>query len=373
VRTLLVTGSLGRGGTELAVATLARELRRRGAYAPEIAVLGRAGELGDALRREGVPVHELAIDGPLRTPRRLLRLARLAALVRRGGRALLHTFLFDADVYGMLAALPGRPRAVITTRRAIKSKRPDHIRGYRATNWLVDRIVANSEAVRRFTLEREGVSPAKVVTIPNGVDAARFAAGDGAAFRARQGVAGDALLVGTVGNVRPVKGTAVLFEALVPLFARHPRLQFLVAGDATGPYAEELRGRVAARGLAGRVLLPGNVADVPGLLAALDVFVLPSLSEGMSNALLEAMAAGCAIVATCVGGNAECLADGAAGRLVPPDDAAALQAGVGALLAGDDVRRALGARARARVNDVYALSLMIERTEALYATVTGTR
>jgi glycosyltransferase involved in cell wall biosynthesis len=239
------------------------------------------------------------------------------------------------------------------------------------TNPFVDRIVCNSEAVARFTLRHEGARPRKVVVIPNGVDAARFAAGDGATMRRRLGVRPDDVLVGAVGTIKKVKGQAVLLEAMRPLLERHAALRLVLAGEVTRGYGEELRRQVAQVGLEGRVLFPGVIEEVPDLLAALDLFALPSLSEGMSNALLEAMAAGRPIVATEAGGNAECLDGGNAGLLVPPGDADALGRALERLVDAPDRGRELGRRALARARDEYSLAKMLDRTETLYAELLG--
>ncbi|RMG46671.1 MAG: glycosyltransferase [Acidobacteria bacterium] len=364
LRVLLITGSLGPGGTELSVEALARGLAASGAARPHVALLGEGGTRADRLRAAGVPVTELRLSGRLWRPDNAVRLLRLAGIVRRESIDVVHTFLFDADVYGMLAARLGRPRAVVTTRRAIKRNRPHHIRGYRLTNRFADRIVANSEAVCRFTLERERVPPEKLVVIPNGVDTTRMASGDRAAFRREHGIPPDAVVVGTAGTVKPVKGQAVLVRAMEPLLAEDPRRLLILAGTAAGPYAERIRRQAASGPLAGRVRLAGNVEDIPGLLAALDLFVLPSLSEGMSNALLEAMAAGCAVVATDVGGNRECLGD--TGVLVPAGDAVALREAIEELLGDEERRRHLGRRARERAARHFAIEAMVARTADLY-------
>lgn len=365
-RVLLLTGSLGPGGTELAVMALARGLAGRRLFQPEVAVLGTAGALGAELTSAGIPVHELGICGPLRRPGALRRLFHLAALVRREPRALLHTFLFDADVYGMLAGRFGRPAAVITTRRAIKAHRPDHLRGYRWTNRFVDRIVCNSEAVLRFTLEAEQVAAQKVLVIPNGIELARFAAGRREIFRRRLGVGPEDLLIGSVGNIKAVKGQAVLFEAIAPLLAERPEIKWVAAGEVTPGYGDELRLRVVQSCLEEQVFFPGVVHEIPDLLAAIDLFVMPSLSEGMSNALIEAMAAGKPIVATAVGGNSENLDQGAAGCLVPPQDPGALGEAIRRLVMDRPAREEFGRRARLRAEAEYALDRMLERNEALY-------
>ncbi|MCU0230768.1 MAG: glycosyltransferase family 4 protein [Acidobacteria bacterium] len=164
-------------------------------------------------------------------------------------------------------------------------------------------------------------------------------------------------MVGAVGTIKKVKGQTVLFEAMRPLFERHSALRLVLAGEVTRGY--------------GRVLFPGVIEEVPDLLAALDLFVLPSLSEGMSNALLEAMAAGRPIVATEAGGNGECLGGGNAGLLVPPGDPEALGRALEKLLEAPDRRRELGRRAQTRAQDEYSLGKMLDRTETLYAELLG--
>ncbi|MFN7964632.1 MAG: glycosyltransferase [Acidobacteriota bacterium] len=201
VRVLLVTGSLGPGGTELSVVGLARGLNARGRALPHVAVLGSAGSYGPTLRSEGIVVHELGIKGALRTPGRFRALLQLADIVRREKIGIVHTFLFDADVYGMLAARIGGPWSVITTRRAIKKGRPLHLLGYRLTNGFADRIVCNSEAVREFTLKKENPPSDKLRVIPNGVDLDRYACGAREPFRTRLGIAPNTLLVGSVGTL----------------------------------------------------------------------------------------------------------------------------------------------------------------------------
>jgi glycosyltransferase involved in cell wall biosynthesis len=205
-----------------------------------------------------------------------------------------------------------------------------------------------------------------VLTIPNGVDLGRFAGVGGGRFRSRWGIDPGALVVATVGSIKPVKGQDVLLEAAIPWLQREQDAHLVLAGDRGGGFAEELVARAGEAGVGGRVHWPGAVEDVPGLLADADLFALPSRSEGMSNALLEAMAAGLAVVATDVGGNRECLDDGGCGMLVPAEDPSALGAALGALAADRDRRRGLGQRARARVERHYDLERILDRVEDLY-------
>ncbi len=373
MRVMLLTGSLGAGGAEMAVARLARGFAAGDVVQPQVGLLGRGGEAGEALRAAGVPVLELGVRGPLRSPGGLLRLARLARHVRRARIELVNTFLFDADLYGMLAVRCGGVRCVITTRRAIKERHPHHLRAYRMTNRLVTRIVANSEAVRRFTLERERLPEDRVVTIPNGIEVDAYAAGDRARGRERLGLPEGGVVVGTIGTLKPVKGQEDLLEAVLPLFQTRFDLVLVLAGEAGTRYAARLRERVRAAGVAARVVFPGVIREVPDVLAAFDLFVLPSHSEGMSNALIEAMAAGRPIVATRVGGAEECLAGGEAGVLVPARDPAALGRAIGDLLADGPRRRALATAAASRARREYALDRMVAQYEDLYRNVLGER
>jgi glycosyltransferase involved in cell wall biosynthesis len=324
-----------------------------------------AGEMGQSLRSLGVPVHEIGIRGRTYAPAGILRLAAVLRTVRTIGARLVHTFLFDADVFGMVAGRIGGARA-ITTRRAIKTGKRGQLAAYRLTNPLVAGIVANSHEVRRFTLRAEKAPPEKVLVIPNGIDTARFSDGDGNRVRSSLGIPGTAQVVGTVGTVKPVKGQDVLFDAVAPLFSRLSDLVVLVAGNCSSPWASELRSRVARAGLGERFRFLGGREDVPDFLAALDVFVLPSRSEGMSNALLEAMAASRAVVATRVGGNAEALDEGAAGRVVPAGEPGAMGEALAELLQDEPRRVVLGGRAGERARMEYDLSIMLDRTERLY-------
>ncbi len=366
IRSILLTGSLGPGGTELAVMTLARSFADRRVVDPHVVVLTSGGKWADGLRAGGIRVSELGIAGPIRRPVELRKLLSLVGIVRREKIDIVHTFLFDADVYGMLATRLGRPRAVITTRRAIKANRPHHLRAYSWTNRFANKVVANSEAVARFTIENEKIRAEKVIVIPNGVSIARFRSGDRYAMRERLGIRDDEILVGSIGTLKPVKGQQVFAQAILPMMRERLDLRVVFAGTRTRGYGDEIERMISDAGMQERALLPGSVEEVPDLLAALDLFVMPSLSEGMSNALLEAMAAGLPIIATSVGGNSENLEHGKAGHLVPPDDSAALAEAIERMLDDRNARNEFAARASHRAESIYSLESMLDSTESLY-------
>jgi glycosyltransferase involved in cell wall biosynthesis len=201
--------------------------------------------------------------------------------------------------------------------------------------------------------------------LQNGIDADAFGVGaPTAAAKARFGFAPDRPVVGTVGRLEWRKGHDVLLAAAERLRARRPAPQLLVVGD--GPASDELRRQAAALGLGGDVRFTGTLDDVRPALAAMDLFALPSREEGMSNALMEAMAAGRPIVATDVGGNGEVLDGGRLGVLVPSADAFALADAVAALL--DDPARAtaLGAAAHDHVAERWGARAMVAQLEDFY-------
>ena len=203
-----------------------------------------------------------------------------------------------------------------------------------------DRFVVMSAALRG-ELEAIGVEPARIVTIPNGVDADRFDLPMGR----------DVLFVG---RLAPQKGVDTLLRA----WTRAPRGRLVLVGD--GPQEAELRAMGAPD-----VLFTGRVEDVRPYLQSAAIFVLPSRAEGMSNALLEAMAAGRACIASDIGPNRELIEHERHGLLVPPDDEAALSAAL-ARLAAPELRERLGRAARERVRAEFTLDRVVERYAALY-------
>jgi sugar transferase (PEP-CTERM/EpsH1 system associated) len=235
----------------------------------------------------------------------------------------------------------------------------------RALAPLVRRFVAVSSDLHRWLVEDVRIPAGKVVTICNGVDTTRFGSGDVAAARAGLGLPPGGLVVGTVGRLDPVKDQAGLIQAFDLVRARHPRAVLLVAGD--GPCRSELEALVTSLGLGGQVRLLGERKDVPAVLHAMNVFVLPSIAEGISNTILEAMATGLPVVATRVGGNIELVDEGVTGTLVPIRQPAALASAIGAYLGDRDQLVRHGRAARTRVLERFGLATMRDAYSALYA------
>jgi glycosyltransferase involved in cell wall biosynthesis len=263
-------------------------------------------------------------------------------------------------------ALAARTMGLAVVERVNLLRGPD-AGGFVARPWvdrtllrLPHRVIVPSRAMER-QLVRRGVPERKVRLVPNGVRPMIAARGAGE-LRAGLGLAPDACVVLSVARLAPVKGLDVLVEAVARARQTRPRLVLVVAGE--GPERPGLEARARTARIDARFL--GNRSDVGDLLAASDIYAQPSRSECAGQALVEAMLAGCAVVASDTGGLKEIVHDGATGLLVPVGDVAALAAAIGSL-ADDAPRRAwLGVRARASACALPGQDAMCRATEAVY-------
>jgi glycosyltransferase involved in cell wall biosynthesis len=370
LRVTYLIDKLHRAGAQVHLGQLASSLDRE-AFEPEVSWLLAAGPVADGLRRDGVPVEGLSL-GRLYAPRAVLGLLRLARRLRSRGVDVLHTYLVSANVYGMLAGRLAGVGAVVTSRRDMGFSRNARLRlvEERLVNPLVDRVVAVSPAVAEATRRERGLRAEQVVTIPNGVDLERFDPaghprdGDRAQAQREWGLADGEPTVGAIGRLSSVKGHADLLEAAARVVARRPRTRFVLVGD--GPLRAELEAHARRLGLGERVVFAGVREDVARVLALLDVVVLPSHTEGLSNVLLESMAMARPLVATAVGGNRDVVEDGVSGRLVPARDPEALASAIVDLLENPEGARAMAAEARRVVERRFTRQGMVRAHEALY-------
>jgi sugar transferase (PEP-CTERM/EpsH1 system associated) len=237
---------------------------------------------------------------------------------------------------------------------------------------FVTEFVTVSRDLARWLVEDVRVPARKVSTIYNGVDTQRYASGDRADARQALGIPVDWTVAGTVGRLDPVKDQACLIRAFARAAGEAKRV-LVIAGD--GPCREELAALVKELAIGDRVRLLGERNDVPLILRALDVFVLSSIGEGISNAILEAMAAGLPVIATRVGGNVELVRDALTGRLIEPRRPEALAEALSAYFDDPVLARAHGAAGRERVATDFGLDRMLTEYMSLYRkyAVLGTR
>lgn len=340
IQILYVIDSLPRGGgTESQLAGLIERLDRR-RFRPHLCTLRPAA---DPLRPADCP--HLAFAAPrLGHPRGVAAWLRLAGYLRRRRIDAVQAYFQDATLFGATAArAAGVPVRLGALRDLGFWRTPRQEAALRRVHPLLTGFIANSEAVRAHFCRRDGLDPARVAVIPNGLDVAALP------FRDHDEAP---VQVGIVGNLnREVKRTDLFLEAAGRLALGHPGVVWHVVGD--GALRPRYEACAAELGLGGRVIFAGRVADVPAYLERLAIGVICSDSEGFSNAVLEYMLRGCAVVATDVGGNREAVRHGETGLLVPPGDATALAAALGRLLAEPETRRTLARRARAEAAAKY--------------------
>ncbi len=243
--------------------------------------------------------------------------------------------------------------------------------------WLADRVIVVSDSLREH-FPGVPVDPRKFVTVYNGVNLADFEAiGDPHGIREEFGVEPDWQVVGMTGAVTPRKGQLYLLQAFKTLLQARPRTKLVMVGEAQGAEEEAYRGRlrayVSSEGLTRHVMFAGWRSDVARVLRGLDLFVLPSLNEGLPRSILEAMALGLPVVATKVGGNAELVVDGQTGLLVPAEDPDALAAAMARILQDPDLASSMGRRGRQRVEAEFSLEASTRGVEAVMEQVLGAR
>jgi glycosyltransferase involved in cell wall biosynthesis len=282
---------------------------------------------------------------------------------------IVHTFFESSDLWAGLVTKTMSKAKLVWARRdmGILRTRKHHI-AYRLMAGAPDAVFAVSEQVRRHSIEVDRIDPARVQTIYNGLNLEDWDT------TLRPAKAPGEFLVTTVGNIRRVKGHDVFIKAAAAIVPHFHKVSFSIAGDVLEPaYFTELQDLVQDLKLANHFRFDGGVTNLRQHLAAADVFVLPSRSEGFSNAIVEAMAASLPVVATEVGGNAEAVNDGISGFLVPSEDPAALSAAIIRLLSDPSQARAMGAAGRSLVAERFTVEAMMNRTASAYSNLLSGR
>jgi glycosyltransferase involved in cell wall biosynthesis len=347
-----------------------------GSLAPECLVSGLRVLRVPALVREASP------------PRDLEALRQLTRLIRQERPHVVHTHTSKAGMLGRIAArLAGAPVVVHTPHGHVfhsyegRLQTQLFVRLERACARTADRLIALTETERREHLDLGIGRPEQWVTVHSGVDFEPLEAERSSrdSVRAELGLPPDAVVVGSVGRLVPIKGHAYLIEAIARLDIKHPALQVLLIGD--GPLRADLIARARSLGIGvsneGAAIAPcrpegaamhvlGLRRDVGRLLAAMDLFVLPSLNEGMGRVLVEAMAMELPCIASRVSGVPDVVEDGLTGVLVPPRDPQALARAISTLIEHHERAREMGRQGRLKVVPEFSVERMIVKLEAVY-------
>ncbi|MGP8049464.1 MAG: glycosyltransferase [Desulfobaccales bacterium] len=361
LKVLHLLASLPVGGAEDLVAAIVRGLPPR-RFAPEVACLEAPGPVGVELAAAGYPVHSLGLDLK-RDPA-----WRLAAAVRRLLKEIrpdiLHTHLYHPNLYGRLAALglglPGVVAAVHNSYTRVKFHRRlwNHLLG-----WASDRILVGSAQVWEDVRRYDAVPASRLLLLPYGIDPAELETGLSPA-EARSLLSVSGFVLGAVGRLEEQKGQQHLLAAMALVRRQIPEATLIVVGD--GHQRQALERQVQELGLADAVRFLGTRRDLALIYRALDLYVQPSLWEGLPLALLKAMGAGLPVLGTRVSGVVELIEDGVNGRLVAPAEPEALGRVLVECYRRPELRARLGAAARLTIRERYSQEAMLAGLERLY-------
>lgn len=334
----------------------------RSRFTPVVGALFGGGELIERSKEAGVAAEHLHFRFPFDPA----GIARLVRFIRRERIDVVQTHGLRADSVARWAARLGGARAVISTIHSIDPEKPlPHVLLDQITAPLVSRFVAVCEAAKNARVSREKLDPRRIDVVPIGLPPRSIPRDQRDEIRAELGVASDATpVVGILANLREMKGHRDVIEALPAILERLPQTVFLFAGrdDSQGQVEKLAR----ARGVAHAIRFLGYYRDTARLLAAMDLFMLPSTWEGLPVSILEAIHAGVPVIATRVGGIPEIIRDGREGLLIEPRRPDQIAGAVIRLTENWPLRAEISRAADLRAQTVFSLSSMTSRMEAIY-------
>lgn len=363
-RILFVITDLDVGGVPLHLLRLAKFLQSRG-WCVHVASLKDGGPVADHLREAGIAVHSCGASHPLDW-RVFENLARLLESLRPD---LVHSFLFHANLASRLACqLSGfGSERLICEIQTVEIERRWHLWMDRLTHRFCKKMICNSASVMQHLHHRAGISLDHLMVISGGVDVDAVTRAKPVSIEQWKTQADECLIL-WVGRMDPIKGLDTLVDA-VGLVKRERDVKLLLVGD--GPERRLLESCVARCGLESTVHFLGRRDDVFGLVRLADLFVFPSRTEGMPNALLEAMAGRLPVITTDVPGCRDLVADGETGRVVRVDDAGALASAIVAAIENPEATQEMSATAWHYVKDHHGIEQCHQAYENFYSQILG--
>ncbi len=291
---------------------------------------------------------------------------KVCQLLKNIGVDIVQTHNWGTALEGILGAKLAHVPAIVHAERGTIEGKKRNIILQRFLWGLAKQVLSVSEAHRKKVTAIVGFPHGQIKAIVNGVDTERFSPKPEIKneVRAKLGLKKDRICIGTVGSLRPVKNQMLLINACKVVFSRFEHVEVLIVGE--GPLKTQLMQTVASLGFSERIHFAGSQSNIPEILNALDIFVLPSLSEGMPNAVLEAMACGLPVIATAVGGVPEVIDNPRDGIVIDSQDEEALVSALTHLLENKDSRAEMGTQGRLRMLKHFSLKKMVRTYETLY-------
>lgn len=364
---LLMAYELNQGGSERQMTEIAKALDRS-RFEPHVGCLRPDGLRGRELRDAGVPILHLPVRS-FASPSAISGAWQLARYIRRHKIRLVHTFDYPLTVFAVPVARFLTPAIVASSTRGHRELIPkSYLQMVRVTDHLVKAIVVNCEFLKRHLVQDENVPLDRIELCYNGLDLEQFRPMDSPRPAA---LPPDALVIGVICALRPEKGLSTLVRAFAEIRGLRPNLKLAIVGS--GQMRDPLEADARALGIWQDCVFAPATKDVADWLRAIDIFVLPSLSEALSNSLMEAMACGCCAVASNVGGNPELVRDGENGLLFEPRDAAGLARILRTLVENESLRHRLAEAGERMVRQRLSIRSSAERMGDIYTQLIGAR
>lgn len=366
---LYIITDLNIGGTEKMLFETVKGLNKD-RFSPYVVGLKKWGMYADNIKQEKIPV--IALDmfkfGKLFAPVMLIKsIIKIISIIKKENVKILHTFLFQANMVGRIASIFTKVPAVISSVRVMEKQKNWQLYFDKLTSGMCDRLIVNSDALKKFLTEKGVYSEDKISVIYNGIDTEAVPKVNRQLKLKELGCDSGDILIGTAGRLHEQKGVRYLIEAAGIIYGSlksNKAIKFIIIGD--GPQMNDLRNKAEKSGLKEKVIFTGWRTDALEIISVLDIFVLPSLWEGTPNAVLEAMLCAKPVIMTSVGAADELITDGKDGILVPPRDSARIAREINGLL--DDKQRAIkmGENSREKVKRLFDIKEMVRKTEAFY-------
>jgi len=365
IKLLIIIHSLGIGGSEGQVYELIRRLDRK-KYAPVICSLTSQGHYVDKIKNEGIRV---VLIGP-RLRHAVWGIYKLVTLVRKGQFDIVHNEMLIAALFGTIIAKCFHVPVVVNCVRGLGFLHYWYRKPIKRLLYKIsDCVVTNSARIESLLLEHRLVKQFQVRVIYNGVDLEKYYPAVNSSSVAKKGENiglpnKDGPIIGIIASLSPVKNHQCFLRAVPRILQEFPRAMFLLIGN--GPLRESLEKTAARYSIQRNVYFLGARTNIEDLLNLMDISVLCSLREGVSNAILESMAAGKIVIATNVGGNPEAIVHGKTGFLFEPSNSEELAQRVIQVLKNRDLQEEMAVAARKRAEELFSMKTMVEQYEELY-------
>lgn len=357
---MAVISNLRAGGAERMFIELL--LRLKESFNVSVVCIRDKGELAHLLEEKSIKVHVSYFKGRF-APKSLLN---LASLLKRENIHIVHTHMYRPNISGTIGAFIARTPVIISHVHTVHqwdTKR--QIFMDRIITGIRDKTIVVSEEVKKAYLEKVNPNPEKIKVIYNGVDPKIYKIEKKlSGIRAELNIQDGIPVIGIAGRLAPEKDHITFLEAAKIVLDSNPRACFLIVGK--GPEEKNIKAYIEKLNLKDKVKIVGYREDIPQVLSALDIFVLSSVREGFSLAILEAMAAGKPVIATDVGGNKEAVVDGETGFIVPKKDPSSMASKILSLVCNPDLRAMMGENGCQRVAKKFSIENMVSETADLY-------